>query len=559
MSGMHFSLLVSFAAIVRGLVTDTDFLVLAQLLCAVTLCAFPSRLIRNLIDRLDFVLPGEDGRLEKSKSTSDDVNMLMPKRKWWRSSLAHEKPRIVYHEQRAASFRGPVCKAENIRVSARVAQATLFADSTGGFRLLLTKTSHGVDSTLTLDIPKNMLFRVVKGALLASNNVRTMTSKATSYSSILNPDRRADLFRFLWCRLRITDEDSANREAHGMSQARRQHQVRRLGAALLSFERWVFSSDPALRPFSTARLLGEITKAQTGSLCPPWIRQAEALVLDALPCSDSHMHTQLSSSWMPAVDIAPEPCFIEPYTAHIALDGSGNFFVALSEASDTEIASRAISLEGDLMAREDVHDGTWRAMFSGQARITSSVARTTAKNMSTALHGSAAARVAVAARHIAKSQDSDHGISTNFRRLLSLWVRAALPCLRVLMGADHMVLLLSSTCGSMRKREAPRGEKRQVDSEIFDCKVWPELIAKHAVMIPVPSSPLWIESSHCFTFCNNHIICVVGILLQPLVFGDKVVHDRTLDRPCRTPDVDSAIPGLSSEVECKPSCDYRNT
>ena len=60
MAACHYSLNVTLPAIVRGLVAEAEFILLAQLLYAVTVCTYPSKLIHTLAGRLDLVLPGED-------------------------------------------------------------------------------------------------------------------------------------------------------------------------------------------------------------------------------------------------------------------------------------------------------------------------------------------------------------------------------------------------------------------------------------------------------------------------------------------------------------------
>ena len=111
----HYSLIVTLPAIVRGLVAEAEFILLAQLLYAVTVCTYPSKLIHTLAGRLDLVLPGED---RDSIDILDSLHFVRPTRRWWwRAPLAHERPRMIFHEVTMTKFRGPAF-TEEIKVSA---------------------------------------------------------------------------------------------------------------------------------------------------------------------------------------------------------------------------------------------------------------------------------------------------------------------------------------------------------------------------------------------------------------------------------------------------------
>ena len=101
----HYSLIVTLPAIVRGLVAEAEFILLAQLLYAVTVCTYPSKLIHTLAGRLDLVLPGED---RDSIDILDSLHFVRPTRRWWwRAPLAHERPRMILNEVKITRFRVP--------------------------------------------------------------------------------------------------------------------------------------------------------------------------------------------------------------------------------------------------------------------------------------------------------------------------------------------------------------------------------------------------------------------------------------------------------------------
>ena len=120
-TGGLFSLVITFLAMVRGLTADGEFIALAQLLCAVAICTYPPQLMHAFVNRLDLVLPGEDRGCSERKpwTSADGSHLLRPERRWWRKSLVHERPRLIYHEQLASTFRGPVYKDNNVEVEKR--------------------------------------------------------------------------------------------------------------------------------------------------------------------------------------------------------------------------------------------------------------------------------------------------------------------------------------------------------------------------------------------------------------------------------------------------------
>jgi len=172
-TGLIYSLVVAFSVMARGFAADGLFVELAQLLCALSVCKYPSELLHIVVNRLDLVLPGEDTNLSEGRPSGDDPELTRPERKWWRAPLAHERPRMIYHERHAQTFRGPVFCEDNVRVSARTAQLALLTDPKGGYRVTLAGGRGGpagsrfLGETLSLDLPERALVPVIRGAARA--------------------------------------------------------------------------------------------------------------------------------------------------------------------------------------------------------------------------------------------------------------------------------------------------------------------------------------------------------------------------------------------------------
>ena len=186
MAACHYSLNVTLPAIVRGFVAEAEFILLAQLLYAVTVCTYPSKLIHTLAGRLDLVLPGED---RDSIDILDSLHFVRPTRRWWwRAPLAHERPRMIFHEVTMTKFRGPAF-TEEIKVSACPAHIALFADGAGNWRIALIPSPNALadSQTLFLDIPGHMLI------VLLRHIVQSTINNITSGLSFPSSNHHADL------------------------------------------------------------------------------------------------------------------------------------------------------------------------------------------------------------------------------------------------------------------------------------------------------------------------------------------------------------------------------
>ena len=361
----HYSLIVTLPAIVRGLVAEAEFILLAQLLYAVTVCTYPSKLIHTLAGRLDLVLPGED---RDSIDILDSLHFVRPTRRWWwRAPLAHERPRMIFHEVTMTKFRGPAF-TEEIKVSACPAHIALFADGAGNWRIALIPSPNALadSQTLFLDIPGHMLIALLRHLISgqeklnlskhgAPHIVQSTINNITSRLGFPSSNHHADLWEFIKLRIEITDEDSAHRRPPGFCRSRRKRSACLANKALARFERWINREDSIMHPTTMSRMIRDAHEtliaidAKTSS-----IESYKSLALTPLPCDNSHAHIEHSSPWLrkPVLpQLAPVP--FETHTVQISLDDHGDFAIRVVRAQFKEIVSRIVGAENQQMVTEN--------------------------------------------------------------------------------------------------------------------------------------------------------------------------------------------------------------
>ena len=150
---------------------------------AVTVCTYPSKLIHTLAGRLDLVLPGED---RDSIDILDSLHFVRPTRRWWwRAPLAHERPRMIFHEVTMTKFRGPAF-TEEIKVSACPAHIALFADGAGNWRIALIPSPNALadSQTLFLDIPGHMLIVLLRH-LISGQEKLNLATRCRTYTDTI--------------------------------------------------------------------------------------------------------------------------------------------------------------------------------------------------------------------------------------------------------------------------------------------------------------------------------------------------------------------------------------
>ncbi|KAJ1451800.1 hypothetical protein M885DRAFT_589383 [Pelagophyceae sp. CCMP2097] len=222
-SGASHCVCAEVAQVVESLLHDFQHVVLAQYLRAVAVNSYPPNVMRELADRLDFVLPGEESplystRAEKAKfdlggqkgsytgdwASADGSHLLRPQLRWRRRPLEHERPRLVFQETRDALFRGPVWSSEKARVSGRVARLAVLEDQAGGLRVVVaaalpaedgSKDPRYTGETLVLDVPGHTLPHILQGCsrvAAALGNEQALRRKARVLRrAAVDDDRRA--------------------------------------------------------------------------------------------------------------------------------------------------------------------------------------------------------------------------------------------------------------------------------------------------------------------------------------------------------------------------------
>jgi len=192
----------------------------ASYLTGVRINRYTDELMKVILDRLDFTLPGEEGR-------------------WWRQQLWNETPRLSLCKNHHECYRGPLY-FEQRRVSGRTVVAKVMGSSRGDLRILVEKGEHGVEHSryngppLTIDIDKEALRRIVREDM-----------------GLLKPSRKLDLYKFLFGKMELlaaNDDVLRSRQAWKLAVEREEAGKERMLSSFEAHTKWAkLSNAPVMR------------------------------------------------------------------------------------------------------------------------------------------------------------------------------------------------------------------------------------------------------------------------------------------------------------------------
>ncbi|GMH55038.1 hypothetical protein TL16_g01803 [Triparma laevis f. inornata] len=282
---------------------------IASYLTGVRINRYTEELMKVLLDRLDFALPGENGR-------------------WWRQQLWNETPRLSLHKEHIGCYRGPLYH-EQRRVSGRTVVASILASSRGDFRLLIERGQHGVEHSryngppLKLDIDKEALRRIVRAEL-----------------TLLKPSRKLELYKFLFDKLELVhadDEALVSQPAWKTALERERLGLERMDSALAAHTKW-----SKLTNAPVTREVDKYVKDDTARM-----RDSFMLYLKREIEEDDQFEIVYEGSWS-----ATEH---RHFTARICVTDKSEFAVSLREENKFEMWGRWEHKEREMMAVEDEH------------------------------------------------------------------------------------------------------------------------------------------------------------------------------------------------------------
>ncbi|GMH53247.1 hypothetical protein TrST_g11716 [Triparma strigata] len=280
---------------------------IASYLTGVRINRYTEELFKVVLDRLDFSLPGENGR-------------------WWRQQLWNETPRLSLHKEHSSCYRGPLYH-EQRRVSRRTVVAKIMASSRGDFRLLIERGQHGVEHSryngppLKLDIDKEALRRIVRADL-----------------TLLKPSRKLELYKFLFDKLELVhadDEALTSQPAWKTALERERFGLERMESALAAHTKWSkLTNAPVIRE------VDKFVKDETARM-----RDAFMLYLKREIEEDDQFEIVYEGSWSAAEH--------RHFTARICITDKSEFAVSLREENKFEMWGRWEHKEREIMAVED--------------------------------------------------------------------------------------------------------------------------------------------------------------------------------------------------------------
>ena len=265
--------------------------------------------MKVILDRLDFTLPGEDG-------------------KYWRQQLWNETPRLSLNKTIDECYRGPLFH-EQRRVSGRTVVAKIMTSSRGDLRVCIEKGRHGTEHSkyngppLKIDIDKEALRRIVRVD-----------------RTLLKPSRRLALYRFLFDKLELVhanDEALVGQDAWKTALERERLGKERMNEALVAHTKWA--------KLTRAPVIREVDQFVYDPNASAAIPNAYILYMKKDVEEDDQFEIVYEGSWDSSND--------RHFTARICVTDENEFALSIREENKFEMQGRWEHQERSLMSVED--------------------------------------------------------------------------------------------------------------------------------------------------------------------------------------------------------------
>jgi hypothetical protein len=287
---------------------------LAGYLTSVRVNRYTSSVMGVILDRLDFYLPGEEG-----------TNGI---RKFWRTEMWNEQPRLSLNLRLEDGFRGPVFEM-NRRISGRTVVAKIYKNSRGDLRAVVSKGQHGVEHSryhgddLSLIVDKVALRRIVR-----------------MQPGLLKPKNVVELYKFVFDKLDLVESDAeclVKQDAYQTALERERAGKERMGEALKNHTKWAkLTRAPVLRE------LEKIVHARDDAE----VHSGYTLMMKSDIEEDDQFEVVNEASWSSSNG--------RNFTCRICVTDNKEFVMSVRKESKIEMYGRWEGRERSEMAREDV-------------------------------------------------------------------------------------------------------------------------------------------------------------------------------------------------------------